>query len=217
MCGCWFHLETPLSVYFQDFAFAWIQGKYTSHFVKNICPYEDHTYKDESAFLEHLTMKHYYNMILAEVEDMVRFTVSFNEEKKALTNVYKCPFCKLKFTNIVDGSNTRDVKEMVVHCGSEHGFALYYLMADKHVVDMRELLVRQKIKEEPKDEEDLAIESVQPKSSQELLILSPKIKVEPQEETEVDINNFVKAELDDYISVKEEPEEPLDDPSPMYT
>ena len=197
--------------YFQDFAFAWIQDKYTAHFIKNICPYEDHTYEDESAFLEHLTTSHYFNMILGEVEDMVRFSIVFSDEKKALTNTYKCPFCKKKFSNMVEGGNIRDVREMVVHCGAEHGFALYYLMVDKQVESMRELLVRYRIKEEPKDEDDLAIESVQTKTTEELLVVTPVIKMEPQEETEVNINNFVKTELDDYIKVKEEPMDPFEE------
>ena len=94
--------------YFQDFAFAWIQEKYTNHFVKSLCPYEDYTYKDETSFLEHLSTDHYFNLILNEVEDMVRFNVVFNEQKKVLTNVYKCPFCKKKFTNVLNGSNARE-------------------------------------------------------------------------------------------------------------
>ena len=83
--------------------------------------------------------------------DKIELLTDYSEEKKALTNTYKCPFCKKKFSNLVDGGNARDVREMVVHCGSEHGFALYYLMVDTHVEDMRELLVKYKIKEEPKD------------------------------------------------------------------
>ena len=112
---------------------------------------------------------------------------------------------------MVEGGNIRDVREMVVHCGAEHGFALYYLMVDKQVESMRELLVRYRIKEEPKDEDDLAIESVQTKPTEELLVVNPVIKMEPQEETEVNINNFVKTELDDYIKVKEEPMDPFEE------
>jgi len=186
--------------YFQDFAFSWLHKTYNSHFTSCLCPYEDHTYKDDPSFLEHLTVSHYFNSILAEIEDMVRFTPFYSEEKKSLTNVYKCPFCKLKFSNLADGSKARDVKEMVIHCGMEHGFALYYLMSDKNIEDMRELLVKQNIKTEPMDEAYSPNASVQSETC--------KIKVEPLEETEADINNFVKAELDDYIKVKEEPEEP---------
>ena len=52
---------------FQDFGFSWVQEKYTSHFIKCLCPYEDKTYEDETAFLEHLTLDHFFNLILGMV------------------------------------------------------------------------------------------------------------------------------------------------------
>ena len=174
---------------FQDFAFRWLQEKYPSHFFKNLCPYEDYTYENETDFLEHLSSTHYFNAILSEVEDMVKFSLTYFEEYKCMANMYKCPFCKKKFQNLADGSNVRDVKEMVLHCGVDHGFALYYLMSDQNITKMRQLLNSVLIKEEPVDEDDPTADTnmIDPES----------IKLEPMEETETEINNFLEVEMYD--------------------
>ena len=49
MCSL-FHFHYLADNYFQDFALAWIQEKYTAYFIKNIYPYEDYVYKVEPAF-----------------------------------------------------------------------------------------------------------------------------------------------------------------------
>ena len=45
---------------------------------------------------------------------------------------------------------------MVVHCGAEHGFALYYLLLDQNIGETRSALVLQSnVKLEPEDTEEL--------------------------------------------------------------
>ena len=98
---------------FQEHFFSWVDETYSTHQAKNLCPYEDFTYQSEESFLKHLASVHYFNAILAEVEDMVKFNLTFMEERNCMANVYKCPFCKKKFSNPADGRNVRDVGEMV--------------------------------------------------------------------------------------------------------
>lgn len=44
---------------------------------------------------------------------------------------------------------------MVVHCGVEHGFALYYLLLDQNIGETRSALVLQSnVKLEPEDTEE---------------------------------------------------------------
>ena len=43
---------------------------------------------------------------------------------------------------------------MVVHCGSEHGFSLYYLLQDDDVANTRLRLLQSHVKLEPAGEED---------------------------------------------------------------
>ena len=186
---------------FQDFGFSWVQEKYTSHFIKCLCPYEDKTYEDETAFLEHLTLDHFFNLILTEVEDMVKFSLTYLDEHNCMANVYKCPFCKKKFTNPADGRNIRDVREMVVHCGAEHGFALYYLMSDNNVERTRQSLATLRVKTEPIDEEELLVSNAEIVNIENI----PKIKLEPMDETETEINNFLEVEMNNLVNlVKEE-------------
>ena len=42
---------------------------------------------------------------------------------------------------------------MVVHCGSEHGFSLYYLLLDENIGLTRSLLLHSNVKLEPATEE----------------------------------------------------------------
>ena len=45
---------------------------------------------------------------------------------------------------------------MVVHCGAEHGFALYYLLLDQNIGETRSALVLQSnVKLEPEDTEEV--------------------------------------------------------------
>ena len=172
---------------FQEYAFRWFRDNHPDYYFKNRCPYCDYIYKDEKDFLEHLSSVHYFNAILSEVEDMVKFSLTYFEEYKCMANMYKCPFCKKKFKNLADGSNVRDVKEMVLHCGVEHGFALYYLMSDKKIDEMRKLLRSINIKEEPLDCDD--------DSNNQLGFDLQNVKLEPVEETETEINNFLEVEM----------------------
>jgi len=171
---------------FQEYAMKWLKCKFSEHFERNQCPYEDYHYTDEADLLNHLTSAHFFNGILAEVEDMVKFSLSFFEEYKCMANMYKCPFCKKKFKNLATGSNVRDVKEMVIHCGVEHGFALYYLMTDPKVEEMRAILKELQVKQEPLEEEEDGPNMMDPED----------IKTEPLDE-ETDINNYLHLEIDD--------------------
>ena len=171
---------------FQEYSMKWLQCKYSDSLCRNQCPYEDYQYTDEADLLNHLTTAHFFNGILAEVEDMVKFSLSFFEEYKCMANMYKCPFCKKKFKNLATGSNVRDVKEMVIHCGVEHGFALYYLMSDQKVGEMRSILKELQVKQEPMEEEENGLNMMDPDS----------IKTEPMDE-ETDINNYLQLEIED--------------------
>ena len=88
--------------------------------------------------------------------------------------------------NLATGSNVRDVKEMVIHCGVEHGFALYYLMTDPKVEEMKTILKELQVKQEPLEEEDDGTNMMDPED----------IKTEPLDE-ETDINNYLHLEIDD--------------------
>ena len=153
------------------------------------CPYQDFHFKDELDLLVHLSVGHYFNLILSEVEDMIKFNLEFLEDKKCVANVYKCPFCKKKFSNIVDGGNASDLKELVIHCGSEHGFSLYYLLADENVESMRVILAQDKLKREQQVESAMDVK--------------PQIKIECIEDQVdqiefVDVNPKIKLECEDY-------------------
>lgn len=133
---------------FQEYGMNKANDKFLGNLIANQCPYEDFDFESEKKFLEHLSVGHYFNMILGEVEDMVKFNLAFLEDKKCVANVYKCPFCKKKFTNLVDGSNVGDLRELVIHCGSEHGFSLYYLLSDDKMEEMKYQLKEFLIKKE---------------------------------------------------------------------
>ena len=103
--------------------------------------------------MDHLVLNHYYNLILAEVENMVMFKLTYSEKQDKQFNVYKCPFCKLRFSN---EETNKDLKELVIHCGSQHGFGAFYLLADKHIEDTRRMVIMgmmgqqaAEVKEEP--------------------------------------------------------------------
>ena len=104
-----------------------------------------------------------------------------------MANLYKCPFCKKKFKNLATGSNVRDVKEMVIHCGMEHGFALYYLMSDERMEEMKMILKSLQIKQEPVEQNNESTNIIDPSF----------IKLEPIEEDDTDINNFLQLDIQD--------------------
>ena len=172
---------------FEEYASKWLKENFSNYIMKKQCPYEDYHFTDEADFLNHLTTAHYFNGILSEVEDMVKFSLSFFEEYKCMANLYKCPFCKKKFKNLATGSNVRDVKEMVIHCGMEHGFALYYLMSDERMEEMKMILKSLQIKQEPVEQNNESTNIIDPSF----------IKLEPIEEDDTDINNFLQLDIQD--------------------
>ena len=95
---------------FLEFGINKAKELFTNHFKQNQCPYEDQDFEDEESLLKHLSSTHFFNIILNEVEAMVRFNLTFLEDRGCWANVYKCPFCKKRFTNIADGRNVRDVR-----------------------------------------------------------------------------------------------------------
>ena len=48
-----------------------------------------------------------------------------------------------------------DLRELVVHCGSEHGFSLYYSLVDDNIETMIETLMMFKVKKETEDPVDV--------------------------------------------------------------
>ena len=95
---------------FQDYGLTKAKKTYKTHFEQHQCPYEDRDFEDEPSLLRHLAATHFFNIILNEVETMVKFSLTFLEEERCWANVYKCPFCKKRFSNIADGRNVRDVR-----------------------------------------------------------------------------------------------------------
>ena len=161
--------------YFQEHAMEWFKINYRHFFDRNLCPYDDLQCENEEGLLDHLVLNHYYNLILAEVENMVMFKLTYSEKQDKQFNVYKCPFCKLRFSN--EESN-KDLKELVIHCGSQHGFASFYLLADKHIEDTRRMVImgmmEQQVKEEPgekkaKLEPDVVVKVKQEKEEEEVV------------------------------------------------
>ena len=95
---------------FHDYDLKKAKEVYKSHFDQHQCPYEDQDFEDEESLLKHLSSTHFFNVILNEVEAMVKFNLTFLEDKRCWANIYKCPFCKMRFSNIADGRNVRDVR-----------------------------------------------------------------------------------------------------------
>ena len=95
---------------FHEYAMNRTNELFLGQTMANQCPYEDCSYESDEKFLEHLSFGHYFNLILSEVEDMVKFNLAFLEEKNCVANTFKCPFCKKKFSNLVDGGNVGDLR-----------------------------------------------------------------------------------------------------------
>jgi hypothetical protein len=125
--------------YFQEHVMEWFGKKYKHFFERNLCPYDDIQCENEDGLLDHLVLNHFYNLILAEVENMVMFKLTYAEKHDKQFNVYKCPFCKLRFSN---DETDKDLKDLVIHCGTQHGFGVFYLMADKHIEDTRRMVIQ---------------------------------------------------------------------------
>ena len=136
--------------YFQEHVMEWFGRKYKHFFERNLCPYDDFQCDNEEGLLDHLVLNHYYNLILAEVENMVMFKLTYSEKHDKQFNHYKCPFCKLRFSN---DESDKDLKDLVTHCGTQHGFAVFYLRADKHIEDTRRMVIQgmSGVKEEPEE------------------------------------------------------------------
>jgi len=116
--------------------------------------------------------------------------------------VYKCPFCKLRFSN---DECVKDLKDLVIHCGSQHGFAVFYLISDKHIEDTRNIVIQGMMNENIKEEPEVK-----------------KIKVEPEVVVNVKQENYkweTNADNDESeeIRIKVEPEENYPDlPNPGH-
>ena len=141
--------------YFQEHVMDWFSRNYKHFFDRNLCPYDDTQCENEEGLIDHLVLNHYYNLILAEVENMVMFKLTYSEKHDKQFNVYKCPFCKLRFSN---DESDKDLKDLVIHCGSQHGFAVFYLMADKHIADTRTMVLQGNVVKEDPDEKRLKLE-----------------------------------------------------------
>merc|ERR1719244_1838280 len=147
---------------FKEFALAWFLHAYPDYYTGKKCPYDDISCKDDQGLMNHLTVDHYYNLILAEVENMVLFKLTYVEEKRLQFNVFKCPYCTMRFSNSTEDPDPKDLRLLINHCGASHGFALYYLVADKHIADYRRLLVKQEIKEEINATDEKESNAVEP-------------------------------------------------------
>ena len=95
---------------FQEYALGKIKDVYSNQMSSNQCPYQDFQFDDQTQFLEHLSLGHFFNLILEAVECMVKFNLVYQEDKQCVANVVKCPFCKKKFANPVDGRNVGDLR-----------------------------------------------------------------------------------------------------------
>jgi len=146
---------------FHEYGMKRVEKLFQTHFNESQCPYQDLDFETVDQFIDHLSVGHFFNLILSEVETMVKFNLAFVEEKQCVANVFKCPFCKKKFSNLVDGgNNVGDLRELVIHCGSEHGFSLYYLLSDENVESMRTTLAEFNMKKEQNQEDPLDIKPI---------------------------------------------------------
>ena len=81
---------------FQNHGLSWLSTHHPSTYSRRKCPYDDVSCTDSTGLLEHLTIHHYFNLILGEVENMVMFKLTYEEEKRTMSNVFKCPYCLMR-------------------------------------------------------------------------------------------------------------------------
>lgn len=110
------------------------------------CPLHNQHFPDIFSFLEHLTFKHYYNLIF---DDCL-----FSKKTMGRAEGYKCPHCVLRFTGKEDESYLTD---LVRHCGIEHNFSMYYLYTAMRHEDRELTNVTARVKDEPVVNEELKI------------------------------------------------------------
>jgi len=169
----------------QEYALNRIKLKYKDHFQRNLCPYEDYTFSDYTDLQTHLINSHYFNMILDEVKVMLDFNSLYGKHRYTQKKI-KCPYCKKRFNNLLSTGKAKDVTEIVLHCGLDHGYAAYYLLADTNIDQMKELLTQYNVKQEPDDEEMNNVD-------QDALHGAV-------EDEESDINNFLQVQVQDIKS-----------------
>ena len=128
-----------------------IKLKHKEDIQNNLCPYGDYTFTSYRDLLTHLINSHYFNIILEEVKVMLDFTSLYGKHRYTQKRI-KCPYCKKRFNNLLSTGKAKDVTEIVLHCGLEHGYAAYYLLADNNIDQMKELLTQFHVKQEPEEE-----------------------------------------------------------------
>lgn len=155
-----------------------IKLKHKEDIQNNLCPYGDYTFTSYRDLLTHLINSHYFNIILEEVKVMLDFTSLYGKHRYTQKRI-KCPYCKKRFNNLLSTGKAKDVTEIVLHCGLEHGYAAYYLLADNNVDQMKELLTQFHVKKEPEEE------------------MVDQDTVNGASHEESDINNFLQVQVED--------------------
>ena len=148
--------------YFHEFGHLWILKNFGSQYLfENQCPYDGQEFAVNEELVDHLTFQHYHHLIMPELENrLICKNIKQAGERKM---EMKCPFCNKRI--VKEGwmaeQSSLDMKEMIAHCGSEHGFTMYHLISDKSIIDPYSLSSNIKAEIKNEDTESLVIEQVQ--------------------------------------------------------
>lgn len=186
-------LHCLVDTFFKEYVTTTIWGK-CGQYRKTCCFCEDVNFETVDDLIAHLTLEHFFEDILKEVEDKVFF-----KKINQWTVEYKCPLCNIKFQNGTD-SDLGDTKDLVKHCGSVHGFTFYHLMMsqlDSGGGGLEEIPVEVGLEEIP--------ESVKDKLKEEPTDYSIKIEEEEEEANEESYQSMVINEfgVEIFIPVEE--------------
>ena len=122
--------------FFLEYGNLWIlKNRGSQHLFENVCPYDEETFEEERLLTDHLSLKHYYHLIRPELENRIFFKKITKDGCKKME--FKCSFCNRKFESNgwTNHHDKIDLKELVAHCGADHGFTLYHMIADKTILE----------------------------------------------------------------------------------
>jgi len=87
---------------FQEHVMEWFSNRYKHHFEHNLCPYDDLRCENEEGLIDHLVLNHYFNLILAEVENMIMFKLPILRRRTSIIMCINVPSvnCGLVMMNV---------------------------------------------------------------------------------------------------------------------
>ena len=189
-------LHSLVDIFFIDFATR-IIFETDKNSEPSCCFCDNLNFADRNKLTEHLTVDHYFHLIEEEIGNKILFKKSGD-----LSVEHKCPFCNRKFENN-PGSYSRDITELVKHCGLDHGFTFYHAMVGKE---------KKKAENKEVKLETESLVEIETDSKQEVFDENDySIKVEPSENGELKVEKFITVSQedlckdDDEIESSEEP------------